>query len=64
MRLIIVYVVLVLIGELIAVQIGFFFDHAMPSFSLPIALGLFFTVLGVMWPLAVYMTERWWNPQS
>jgi hypothetical protein len=64
MRLIIVYVLLVLVGELIAIQVGFFFDYAAPSLSLPIALGLFFSVLWLMWPLAVYVTERWWNPED
>lgn len=64
MQLIIVYVVLVFVGEFIAVQIGFFFDQALPTFALPIALGLFFTVLAAMWPLAVYVTERWWAPKN
>ncbi len=59
MRLLIVYVLLVVVGNVIAVQIGFYLDKAAPTFAIPIALGLFFTVLGVMWPLAVYVTERW-----
>ena len=64
MRLLIVYILLVVAGEFVAVQIGFYLDDAFPSWSLPIALALFFAVLGLMWPLAVYVTERWWNPDE
>ena len=59
MRLLIVYVLLVVAGVIIAAQLGFFLDEAMPALSIPIALGLFFAVLGLMWPAAVYITERW-----
>ncbi len=59
MQLLIVYVLLVVGGELIAVRIGFYLDTAMPSLSLPIVLGMFFAILLVMWPLAVFITERW-----
>jgi hypothetical protein len=59
MQLLIVYVLLVVGGELIAVRIGFYLDTAMPSLSLPIVLGMFFAILLVMWPIAVYITERW-----
>ena len=62
MRLLIVYVLLVVAGVFVAVRIGFYLDTAMPILSMPISLGMFFAVLGVMWPLSVYVTERWWNP--
>ena len=61
MRLLIAYVLLVVAGEFVAIQLGFYLDRAFPAFSLPIALGLFFSVLGLMWPVAVYITERWFN---
>jgi hypothetical protein len=64
MQLLIVYVLLAVVGEFIAVQIGFYLDNAMPSLSLPIVLGMFFAVLLLMWPLAVYITERWLVPKS
>ena len=64
MRLLIVYVLLVVAGNFIAVQIGFYLDKVAPTFAIPIALGLFFTVLGVMCPLAVYVTERWLGSKS
>jgi hypothetical protein len=63
MRLLIVYVLLVVVGESIAVKIGFYLDTAMPSLSLPIVLGMFFAILILMWPLAVYLTERWLVPK-
>jgi len=55
----VVYVLLVILGEIAAVQLGLYLDSAVPSFSLPIALALFFSVLVVMWPIAVFITERW-----
>jgi hypothetical protein len=64
MRLLIVYVLLVVAGVFVAVKIGFYLDTAMPILSMPISLGMFFAVLLFMWPLAVYITERWWNPKS
>ena len=59
MQLLIVYVAFVVAADLVAIQIGLVFDRVMPSLSLPIALGMFFAVFGLMWPLAVYVTERW-----
>ena len=64
MRLLIVYILLVVVGELIAIETGLYLDKALPSLSLPISLGMFFTVLVLMWPLAVYITERWLVPKS
>ncbi len=59
MRLLIVYILLVVVGELITIKIGFYLDTAMPSLSLPIVMGMAFAILFLMWPLAVYITERW-----
>lgn len=64
MQLLIVYVLLVVAGVFVAAEIGFYLDNAMPSLSLPISLGMFFAVLILMWPLAVYITERWLVPKS
>lgn len=59
MQLLIVYVVLALAGELVVVAIGLFLDYELPTLSLPISLALFFATLGVTWPIAVKITERW-----
>jgi hypothetical protein len=64
MRLLIVYVLLVVAGVFVAVKIGFYLDTAMPILSMPISLGMFFAVLILMWPIAIYIVERWWNPKS
>jgi hypothetical protein len=58
MRLMVVYIVLLVIGEFIAVRLGLYLDGVMPALSLPIALGLFFSVLVAMWPLAVALSDR------
>lgn len=59
MAVMIVYVVTALIGEVIAVQIGLYLDKAVPTYSLPCALALFFGTLFLSWPIAVRITERW-----
>lgn len=64
MRLMLVYVLLVIVGEIAAVELGLYLDSVVPTFSLPIALALFFSVLVVMWPLAVFITERWLMPKD
>jgi hypothetical protein len=64
MRLLVVYVLIVIAVELVAVQIGLYLDHVFPAFSVPLALGLFFAVLGLGWPVAVYVTDRWLTPKA
>ena len=59
MQLLIVYVVLALAGELVVVGVGLFLDGALPSLSLPLSLAMFFATLGLAWPIAVRITERW-----
>jgi hypothetical protein len=59
MQLLIVYVVIVVAGEFGVVMIGLFLDSALPSFSLPLSLAMFFATLGLAWPVAVWITERW-----
>jgi hypothetical protein len=56
MKLIAVYVVLVLIGELIAYAVGRSVEHWSESWSLPVFLTLFFVVFWGAWRLAVRMT--------
>ena len=59
MAVMIVYVITVIVGETIAIQIGLFLDKALPTYSLPCALALFFSTLFLSWPIAVRITERW-----
>jgi hypothetical protein len=59
MQLLIVYVLLAVAGEFGVVGIGLFLDRALPSLSLPISLAMFFGILGLMWPIAVWITEKW-----
>ncbi len=57
MWILIVYVLIVFIGESITVVLGLCLDRAYPVGSLPISLTLFFVVLWLSWVLAVRLTE-------
>ena len=57
--LMIAYVLLVLVGNLIAWRIGLLVEAQSPTLSLPVFLGMFFAILVVAWPLAVRATARW-----
>ena len=59
MILIVVYVVLVAIGEVIAFGIGAMLDGLFPTWSMIIYMALFFGVIWGVWPLAVFVTEKW-----
>ena len=52
-----VYVLIVVVGEAIAIAIGLTLDRTYPTYSLPISLSLFFIVLWLSWLLAVRLTE-------
>jgi hypothetical protein len=56
MKLIAVYVVLVLVGELVAYGVGRAVEHWSEAWSLPVFLTLFFVVLWGAWRLAVRVT--------
>ena len=56
----IVYVLLVAVGEVAAFFIAQAFDALVPAaWSMVFYMALFFGVIGVMWPVAVRMTEKW-----
>ena len=57
MWILIVYVLIVVIGEAVVVTIGLALDRIYPLASLPVSLSLFFAVLAFGWPLAVRWTE-------
>ncbi|MBI5910615.1 MAG: hypothetical protein HY848_11750 [Betaproteobacteria bacterium] len=57
MWILIVYILIVLVGESIAIAIGLYLDRAYPAASLPVSLTLFFAVFWLSWVLAVRLTE-------
>jgi uncharacterized membrane protein YphA (DoxX/SURF4 family) len=57
MWILIIYVLIVVIGEAAVVGIGLALDRTFPLASLPVSLTLFFAVLAFGWPLAVRWTE-------
>ena len=57
MWILIVYVLIVVIGEAVVIAIGLTLDRIYPLASLPVSLSLFFAVLAFGWPLAVRWTE-------
>jgi hypothetical protein len=57
MWILIVYVLIVFVGESVAITLGLFLDRTYPAASLPISLTLFFAVLWLSWVLAVRWTE-------
>ena len=57
MGILIVYVLIVVVGEAIVIAIGLALDRIYPLASLPVSLPLFFAVLAFGWPLAVRWTE-------
>ena len=59
MWILIIYVLIVVIGEAAVVGIGLTLDRTFPLASLPVSLTLFFAVLAFGWPLAV----RWTDPK-
>jgi hypothetical protein len=60
MTILIVYVLLVALFEGIVCFVGMAIDTIVPSgWNLIVAISMFFIVLAVMWPVSVYITERW-----
>ena len=57
MWILIVYILIVVVGEAVVVGIGLALDRSFPLASLPFSLTLFFAVLAFGWPLAVRWTE-------
>jgi len=57
MWILIIYILIVVVGESVVVGIGLALDRTFPLASLPVSLTLFFAVLAFGWPLAVRWTE-------
>ena len=60
----VVYVAIALAGEFVAVELGLYLDNIYPTMAVPIALSLFFGVLVLAFPPAIWITERWFSPKS
>jgi len=57
MWILIVYGLIVLVGESFVIILGLYLDRVYPSASLPVSLSLFFAVFWLGWLLAVRWTE-------
>lgn len=56
----VVYVLLVFVGELVAFLIARAFDSLVSdAWSMIFFMTLFFGVIAFMWPVAVWITEKW-----
>jgi hypothetical protein len=56
----IIYVLLVAVGQVVAFFVGQIVDSMIPpAWSLIVAMVLFFSVIAAMWPVAVWITEKW-----
>ena len=57
MWILIVYILIVVVGEADVIALGLALDRIYPLASLPVSLSLFFAVLAFGWLLAVRWTE-------
>ena len=57
MSLLIVYLVLMIVGDLMAYFIGLIIERNVPAASLPAFLAMYFLFLWVAWVIAVKVTE-------
>jgi hypothetical protein len=57
MSLLVVYVVLMVAGDIIAYLIGLVIERTMPGASLPAFLAMYFLFLWIAWVIAVRITE-------
>ena len=63
MSLLVVYVALVIIGDLIAYFVGLVIERTAPAASLPAFLAMYFLFLWVSWVIAVRITQSRVRPQ-
>jgi hypothetical protein len=57
MKLLLVYLVLMIIGNVLAYALGLLVEKTVPSASLPAFLFMYFLFLGVNWHIAVKITQ-------
>jgi hypothetical protein len=63
MSLLVVYVALMIVGNLVAYLIGLLIERTLPSASLPAFLGMYFGFLWISWLIAVRITKPRAQPQ-
>jgi hypothetical protein len=62
MTVLVIYVLLVAVAEVIVALVGIAADAIIASgWNLILAMTMFLGVLWAMWPVSVYITERWFN---
>jgi hypothetical protein len=64
MSLLVVYVALIIVGDVIAYFVGLAVERAVPGVSLPVFLAMYFGVLWVAWLMAVRFTAPASQPQA
>jgi hypothetical protein len=64
MLLLVVYLALMITGDIVAYLIGLAIERAVPAASLPAFLAMYFLFLGVAWVLAVRITAPKAEPQK
>jgi len=64
MLLLVVYVALMIAGDIAAYLIGLLIERAAPSASLPAFLAMYFVFLWIAWVIAVRITAPWAEPQK
>jgi hypothetical protein len=64
MRLLVVYIALIIVGDVIAYFVGLAIERALPGASLPAFLAMYFGVLWFAWLLAVRLTAPRPQPQA
>jgi hypothetical protein len=62
MAVLIIYVLLVILSETIIIMVGLAADSVVPAgWNVILAMAMFFGAIGAMWPIAVFITERWFS---
>jgi hypothetical protein len=62
MTVLVVYVLLVAVFEVFVVILGIAVDSIVPAgWNVVTAMVMFFAVIWGMWPVSVYITERWFD---
>jgi hypothetical protein len=59
MHLLLIYLVIITVGEVIAFGLGRIVEDIYPAFSMVLYMAMFFGVLWGGWPIAVDLTGRW-----
>jgi hypothetical protein len=63
MSLLVVYIALIIAGDLVAYFVGLAVERTIPAASLPVFLAMYFFVLWIAWVIAVRITAPRAQPQ-